>query len=142
MGTFVSTRGRYAIRVLIDLAEHGGARVPLRDIAERQGISLKYLEAIMPVLVRGGIVSGSHGKGGGYELIVHPSECMIGTILRMTEGSICTVSCLEGGGIKCERADTCRTLPMWKRLDDMINGYLDTVSLADLMSKPQIITVE
>lgn len=139
MGTFISTRGRYAIRVLIDLAEHGRARVPLKDIAERQGISLKYLESIMPLLVRGDVVCGSHGKGGGYELKVPPSECMIGNILRMTEGSICAVSCLEGE-MTCARADSCRTLPMWRKLDDLINGYLDTVSLEDLMDRPKVIT--
>lgn len=142
MGAFISTRGRYAIRVLIDLAEHGGSRVPLKDIAERQELSLKYLESIMPILVKGGIVSGSHGKGGGYEMIIPPSECMIGPILRMTEGSICAVSCLEDGDVKCDRADTCRTLPMWKHLDDLINDYLDTVSLQDLMQPPRFVTVD
>ena len=143
MGTFISTRGRYAIRVLLDLADnYGKAKVPLKDIAERQGISLKYMESIMPLLVRGGIVSGSHGKGGGYEMIVPPSECMIGTILRLTEGSVCAVACLETGEVHCERADQCRTLPMWKKLDEMINGYLDTVSIQDLMPKSQIIKIE
>ena len=142
MGAFISTRGRYAIRVLIDLAEHGGSRVPLKDIAERQELSLKYLESIMPILVKGGIVSGSHGKGGGYEMIIPPSECMIGPILRMTEGSICAVSCLEDRDVKCDRADTCRTLPMWKHLDDLINDYLDTVSLQDLMQPPKFVTVD
>lgn len=143
MGTFISTRGRYALRVLLDLADsYGGPRVPLKDIAERQGISLKYLESIMPVLVREGIVSGSHGKGGGYELNIPPSECMVGNVLRLTEGSICTVSCLEEGSAPCERAPQCRTLPMWKKLDDLINGYLDTVSIKDLMPEPQVITVD
>lgn len=143
MGTFISTRGRYAIRVLIDLAgNYGGAKVPLKDIAERQDISLKYLESIMPLLVHNGIVSGSHGKGGGYELIVPPSECMVGTVLRITEGSMCTVACLENGGHTCERANTCRTLPMWKKLDDLINGYLDTVSIQDLMDQSPIIHIE
>ncbi len=143
MGTFVSTRGRYAIRVLIDLAEnYGGPKVPLKDIAERQGISLKYLESIMPLLVRNGIVSGSHGKGGGYELDLPPSECMVGPILRITEGSMCAVACLEDGGVPCERADTCRTLPMWKKLDDLINGYLDTVSIQDLMDRPAFVEIE
>lgn len=133
MGTFISTRGRYAIRVLIDLADnYGKARVPLKDIAARQDISLKYLESIMPLLVHGGIVSGSQGKGGGYALNVPPSEVMVGQILRLTEGSMCTVACLENGGVPCERAPNCKTLPMWKRLDELINGFLDTVSIQDL----------
>jgi len=143
LGTFISTRGRYAIRVLIDLAEHSGdGRIPLKDIAERQNISQKYLESIMAILVHGGIVSGSHGKGGGYSLDIPPSECKIGSIVRLTEGSIATVSCLDENGIKCDRAPYCKTLPMWKKLDDMINDYLDGVSLSDLMDKGQLIEIE
>ena len=142
MGTFVSTRGRYAIRVLIDLAGYyGRERVPLKDIAERQEISQKYLESIMAMLVHGNIVSGSHGKGGGYTMIVEPSKCMVGTILRMTEGSINTVSCLGEGG-SCKRSAYCKTLPLWKKLDDMINDYLDSVSIQDLMSNDRIIEIE
>ena len=129
--------------MLLDLAEnYGKSKVPLKDIAERQGISLKYMESIMPLLVHGGIVSGSHGKGGGYEMIVPPSECMVGTILRLTEGTMCAVACLEGSEVHCERADRCRTLPMWKKLDEMINNYLDTVSIRDLMPGPQIVGIE
>ena len=143
VGTFISTRGRYAIRVLLDLADnYGKTKVPLKDIAERQGISLKYLESIMPLLVHGGIVSGSHGKGGGYEMIVPPSECMVGTILRLTEGTMCTVACLEEKGMHCERADHCRTLPMWKKLDEMINDFLDTVSIQDLLPGPQMVEIK
>ena len=134
MGTFISTRGRYAIRVLIDLAaNYGKGKVPLKDIAERQGLSLKYLETIMPQLVSGGIVSGSHGKGGGYEMTIPPSECSVGKILRLTEGSMCTVSCLEDGAAPCDRAEFCKTLPMWKKLDELIHGYLDTVYINELM---------
>ncbi len=129
--------------MLLDLADnYGGPRVPLKDIAERQGISLKYMESIMPVLVKGGIVSGSHGKGGGYELNIPPEECMVGKILRLTEGSMCTVACLENGGVPCERAAQCRTLPLWKKLDEMINSYLDTVSIKDLMSTPHLIEIK
>ncbi len=129
--------------MLLDLADnYGGPRVPLKDIAERQGISLKYMESIMPVLVKGGIVSGSHGKGGGYELNIPPEECMVGKILRLTEGSICTVACLENGSTPCERAAQCRTLPMWKKLDEMINGYLDTVSIKDLISTPHLVEIK
>ena len=143
MGTFISTRGRYAIRVLLDLSDnYGKGKIPLKDIAERQGISLKYMESIMPLLVHGGIVSGSHGKGGGYEMIVPPSECMVGTILRLTEGSMCTVACLEGDGVHCDRADQCRTLPMWKKLDGLINNYLDTVSIQDLRPRGQLVEIQ
>jgi len=141
LGTFVSTKGRYAIRALIDLAEHRDqGKVPLKDIAERQGISLKYLETIMPILVKEGIVAGCHGKGGGYELLIPPSECMVGPILRMTEGTISPVSCLHDGK-ECDRAATCKTLPMWRKLDKMISDYLDTVSIQELMEN-KVITIE
>ena len=134
MGTFISTKGRYAIRLLIDLAEHAdGERIPLTDVAERQCISLKYLETFMPSLVKAGLVSGSHGKGGGYTLLRSPSDIMIGTVLRVTEGSIATVACLENGGVECERAAYCKTLPMWRKLDSLITEYLDSVSLQDLI---------
>ena len=143
MGTFISTKGRYALRVLIDLADHYGRdRVPLKDIAEKEDISQKYLESIMSMLVRGNIVSGSHGKGGGYSMIVKPSECMVGTILRMTEGSMTTVSCIGEDGVHCDRADRCKTLPMWMKLDEMINNYLDGVSIQDLMPDKEIIKIE
>ncbi|AMH94522.1 MAG: Rrf2 family transcriptional regulator [Candidatus Methanomethylophilus sp.] len=134
MGTFISTKGRYAIRFLIDLAEHADEeRIPLKDVAERQKISLKYLETFMPSLVKAGLVSGSHGKGGGYSLLRSPSQIMIGTVLRVTEGSIATVACLENGGVECERAAYCKTLPMWRKLDSLITEYLDSVSLQDLI---------
>ena len=134
MGTFISTKGRYAIRFLIDLAEHADEeRIPLKDVAERQSISLKYLETFMPSLVKAGLVSGSHGKGGGYSLLRSPSQIMIGTVLRVTEGSIATVACLENGGVECERAAYCKTLPMWRKLDSLITEYLDSVSLQDLI---------
>ena len=134
MGTFISTKGRYAIRFLIDLAEHADEeRIPLKDVAERQKISLKYLETFMPSLVKAGLVSGSHGKGGGYSLLRSPSQIMIGTVLRVTEGTIATVACLENGGVECERAAYCKTLPMWRKLDSLITEYLDSVSLQDLI---------
>ena len=134
MGTFISTKGRYAIRFLIDLAEHADEeRIPLKDVAERQKISLKYLETFMPSLVKAGLVSGSHGKGGGYSLLRSPSQIMIGTVLRVTEGSIATVACLENGGVECERAAYCKTLPMWRKLDSLITEYLASVSLQDLI---------
>lgn len=137
MGTFISTKGRYAIRILIDLAEHSAdGRVPLKEMAERQNISLKYMETIMPLLVKEGLVSGSHGKGGGYKLVVPPEDIKIGKVLRATEGTIAAVSCLNGGEMGCERASQCKTLPMWFHLDRLISDYLDTVSIRDLMIDP------
>ncbi|AGI48436.1 transcriptional regulator, BadM/Rrf2 family [Thermoplasmatales archaeon BRNA1] len=137
MGTFISTKGRYAIRILIDLAEHSAdGRVPLKEMAERQNISLKYMETIMPLLVKEGLVSGSHGKGGGYKLVVPPEDIKIGKVLRATEGTIAAVSCLNGGEMGCERASQCKTLPMWIHLDRLISDYLDTVSIRDLMIDP------
>ena len=108
----ISTRGRYALRVLIDLAEHNtGGYIPMKDIAERQGISLKYLERIIPVLSKNGIIDGVQGKGGGYRLIIEPSECNIGNILRLTEGDLAPVACLCKDAEPCEKAGECRTFP-------------------------------
>lgn len=130
----ISTRGRYALRVMIDLAEHNSdGYIPLKDIAARQGISQKYMESIMALLSKNNFVEGVHGKGGGYRLNCRPEEYRIGDILRLTEGTLAPVACLECGAAPCERADECRTLPMWTRLDEMINSYLDSVTLADLM---------
>ena len=130
----ISTRGRYALRVLVDLAEHGGdAYIPMKDVAERQGISLKYIEKIMPALTSGGLVEGVHGKGGGYKLTRSPAECSVGAVLRLTEGGLAPVRCLEDGAESCERCGDCRTLPMWETLYEKVCGYLDSVSLADLM---------
>ena len=132
----ISTRGRYALRVLIDLAEHDtGAYIPMKDVVERQGVSAKYIERIMVMLSKGGMVDAVHGKGGGYRLNRPPEEYRVGDTLRLTEGSLAPVQCLECGAEPCERADMCRTLPMWSRLDEMINGYLDSVTIADLMKK-------
>lgn len=130
----VSTKGRYALRVLIDLAEHqSGGYVPLRAIAERQRISEKYLEAILKSLVRDRILVGMRGKGGGYKLAVAPEELTVGRILRLTEPSLATVSCLSEYGEECARCGECRTLPMWRELDAMILAYLDGRRLADLI---------
>lgn len=130
----ISTRGRYALRVMIDLAENGdGEYIAMKKIAERQGISLKYLERILPVLTQNNIVEGIQGKGGGYRLTRSPEEYKIGEILRLTEGDLAPVSCLECGAEPCEKRDECRTLPMWTKLHDMICGYLDGITLADLM---------
>lgn len=129
----ISTRGRYALRVMTDLAEHNGdGYIPLKDIAGRQHISQKYMESIMTVLSKNKFVEGIHGKGGGYRLNRRPEEYKVGDILRLTEGTLAPVACLECGAEPCERAAECRTLPMWSRLDEMINGYLDGVTIADL----------
>ena len=130
----VSTRGRYALRVMIDLAEQGGSGyIPMKDIAQRQGLSLKYLERILPVLAKNGIVEGVQGKGGGYRLCRSPQDYTMGEILRLTEGSLAPVSCMDCGTEPCERAADCRTRPLWHGLDKVINEYLDSVTLADLM---------
>lgn len=134
----ISTRGRYALRVMIDLAEHNtDGYIPLKDIAARQGISQKYMESIMTLLSKNKFVEGVHGKGGGYRLNREPREYKIGDILRLTEGTLAPVACLECGAAPCERASECRTLPMWEKLDELINGYLDSVTLADLMAADQ-----
>lgn len=130
----ISTRGRYALRVLIDLAEHtGGGYIPLRDIVKRQDISQKYVESIMTMLSKNNLVEGVHGKGGGYRLNREPDEYSVAEILKITEGTLAPVTCLEEGARPCPRAAECRTLPMWDKLNAMITDYLDSVSLADLM---------
>lgn len=130
----ISTRGRYALRVMIDLAEHQGEGfIPLKAIAQRQGISEKYLESIMKLLVKAKLLNGLRGKGGGYQLTKAPEQYTAGSILRMTEESMAPVSCLESDAEACLRAAECRTLPLWKGLDKVINDYLDNFTLADLM---------
>lgn len=131
----VSTRGRYALRVLIDLAENGGLEtyVPMKEVAERQGISVKYVERIMPVLTKNGLVEGMHGQGGGYRLTRKPSEYKVGEILRLTEGDLAPVACLAANADPCDRAGECRTLPMWKKYYDLTNAYFDGITIADLM---------
>lgn len=130
----VSTRGRYALRVMIDLAEHsGGEYVPMKSVAQRQNLSLKYLERILPVLAKNSLVEGVHGKGGGYRLTRKPSEYKIGEILRLTEGDLAPVSCLECNAQPCDRAAECKTLPMWKGFHDMANKYFDGITLEDLI---------
>lgn len=130
----VSTRGRYALRVIIDLAEHwNGAYIPMKDVAKRQDMSLKYIEKIMPVLSRNKLVEGVHGKGGGYRLTRKPDEYTVGEILRLTEGDMAPVACLECDATPCEKTADCRTLPMWSKLHDIMNEYFDSVTIADLM---------
>ena len=132
----ISTRGRYALRIMIDLAEQNtNEYIAMKEIAERQEISLKYIEKVMPLLVRENFLEGVHGKGGGYRLTRKPHEYKVGDILRATEGSLAPVACLDCNAEKCDRAESCRTLPMWKELDSLINTYLDSVKLSDLMKK-------
>ena len=130
----ISTRGRYAIRVMLDLAEHNtGEYIPLMDIAKRQEISEKYLEAIVASLSKNGFVRSLRGKGGGYQLLKDPSEYTIGSILRLTEGSLAPVACLEDVPNKCPRAAECKTLSMWEGLYKLIDEYFDGITLQDLL---------
>lgn len=132
----VSSRGRYALRVMTDLAENAGDGVgfiPLKEIAEREELSLKYLESIMTTLSKAGLVEGAHGKGGGYRLRRKPEEYTVGEILRLTEGSLAPVSCVESGCTPCENAASCRTRSMWTKLDELINNFFDGITIADLM---------
>lgn len=129
----ISTRGRYALRVMIDLAEHLSASyIPLKDIAERQQISEKYLESIVKVLVKNGMLEALRGKGGGYRLSRSPQEYTVGAILRLTEGSLAPVACLENKDMCCPRTTFCQTLPMWQKLDTLINNFFDSYTLSDL----------
>lgn len=133
----ISTKGRYALRVMVDLAEHQGEKgfLPLKDIARRQGISEKYLESILKGLVQEKMLSGVRGKGGGYRLTRKPEEYPVSSILRWTEGELTAVACLEDGAEKCPRADQCPTLPMWRRLNGLIRDFFDGITLADLMAE-------
>lgn len=131
----VSTRGRYALRVLIDLAEHdNGAYIPLKDIAERQEISEKYLESIISVLTKAGYLDGLRGKGGGYRLTRAPEDYTVGGILKLTEGSLAPVACLGNGASKCARAGECKTLPMWEKFQKITDDYFEGITLRDLTS--------
>ena len=130
----ISTKGRYALRILIDMAEHqSDSYIPLKDVAARQEISEKYLETIVKLLVKDGILVGLRGKGGGYRLKKAPGQITVGHILRLTEDSLAPVSCLQATAAACERAAACRTLPMWKGLYDLINEYLNKYTLEDLV---------
>lgn len=131
----ISTRGRYALRVLLDLAQHkSDGYISMKTVADRQGLSLKYIQAIMPALSKNNLIEGVHGKGGGYRLSKELSEYKVGEILRLTEGNLAPVSCLECGAAPCDRADTCLTLPMWTEFHQMVNDYFDGVTLEDLIN--------
>ena len=130
----VSTKGRYALRVMVYFVLHGTEEyIPLKEIAEAEGISQKYLESIMTTLSKGGFVDAVHGKGGGYRLNRKPEEYTVGSILKLTEGSLNTVSCTTQGPSACARATCCHTLPMWEKLDRMVDEFFEGITLADLL---------
>ncbi|MDD6062090.1 MAG: Rrf2 family transcriptional regulator [Oscillospiraceae bacterium] len=135
----ISTRGRYALRVMIDLAEHqeNGRYTAMKAVAERQGVSLKYMEKILPLLVSARMVEGITGKGGGYRLTREPQEYRVGEILRLTEGDLAPVACVACDAEPCPHTGECRTRPMWGELSKRINDYLDSVTLADMMQKSE-----
>ena len=134
----VSSKGRYALRVMVDLAEHqSDGYVPLKEIAARQEISEKYLEAILKVLVRERFLIGLRGKGGGYKLSRPPEQYTIGSVLRLAEGSLAPVACLEEPCTPCSRASHCRTLPMWKEFNQVINEFVDSYTIAHLVASNQ-----
>ncbi|MGM9634887.1 MAG: RrF2 family transcriptional regulator [Candidatus Avispirillum sp.] len=130
----ISTKGRYSIRILLDLAIHrNGEYIPMKDVAERQGISLKYIERILPVLKENGLIDSVHGKGGGYKLTREPDQYTLWEILRLTEGDLAPVACLKDGAPSCDKAAECRTLPVWKNYYKMTVDYFSKITLADLM---------
>ncbi len=132
----ISTKGRYALRIMIDLAEnYSGEYITMKSVARRQELPLKYIERLMPVLTKNSLVEGVHGKGGGYRLTRKPQEYKVGDILRLMEGNLSPVACLACDAKDCSRAVECRTLPMWKEFHDVINNYFDEKSLADLIEK-------
>lgn len=134
----ISTKGRYALRVMLDLAENqADGYIPLKEIAARQEISEKYLESILKTLVREHVLTGLRGKGGGYRLTKVPDQYTVGSILRLTEGSLAPVSCLEQAPNSCPRVAECRTLAMWQKLDTMIQDFLDGITIADLVRNVQ-----
>lgn len=132
----ISTKGRYALRMMLDLAEHqGNGYIALKDIAERQNVSKKYLEQIVPILNKADILNTNRGYQGGYRLARTPDKYTVGDILRITEGSISPVACLDKNPVECERAAECATLPVWQGLYKVIADYLDGITLQDILDK-------
>ena len=130
----VSTKGRYALRVMLCLAQRGAEDyIPLKEIAEAEEISQKYLESIMTILSKAGFLDAVHGKGGGYRLNRKPEEYTVGAILKQTEGSLAPVSCTTQGAAACSRSTCCQTLPMWERLEKLIDDFFEGITLADLL---------
>ncbi|WP_455716085.1 RrF2 family transcriptional regulator [Anaerosporobacter sp.] len=132
----ISTKGRYALRMLLDLAEHkNNGYIALKDIAERQGISKKYLEQIVPILNKSDILQTNRGFQGGYKLVNSPDKYTVGMILRLTEGSLSPVPCLDHDPIQCDRVSDCAMLPVWQGLGHVINEYLDNITLQDILDQ-------
>ena len=134
----ISTRGRYAVRILLDLAEHAdGALIPMKEVAVRQGISLKYIERIMPALRNSGLIESTHGIGGGYRLAKPPETVTLWEILSLAEGDLAPVACLETGAEPCGRAPICKTLPVWQGYYALTKDYFSNLTLADLRKQPE-----
>jgi len=132
----ISTKGRYALRVMLDLAEHNtGTYIPLKDIARRQDLAVKYLEQIIASLNKAGYLQSLRGNTGGYKLAKSPAQYTVGDILRATEGSLTPIACLEELPNQCPRHDGCQTLPFWEGLNDVIQEYVDGVTLADILAR-------
>ena len=130
----VSTKGRYALRVMVRFAQQGSDRyIPLKEIAEAEDISQKYLETIMSTLSKAGFVDAVHGKGGGYRLNRKPEDYTVGSILKLTEGSLAAVSCTSQGAAACSRTECCQAKPMWDRLEKLIDDFFEGITLADLL---------
>lgn len=131
----VSTKGRYALRVMVSFAQRGGEEyIPLKEIAEQEGISQKYLESIMATLSKAGFVDAVHGKGGGYRLNRSPESYTVGSILKLTEGGLTAVSCTSLGAAACSRTECCPSKPMWDKLDKMIDEFFEGITIADLLN--------
>ena len=134
----ISTRGRYTVRILLDLAEHAdGALIPMKEVAARQGISLKYIERIMPALRNSGLIESTHGIGGGYRLAKPPETVTLWEILSLAEGDLAPVACLETGAEPCGRAPICKTLPVWQGYYALTKDYFSNLTLADLLKQPE-----
>ena len=132
----VSTKGRYALRVMVHFAQRGNeGYIPLKEIAEAEGISQKYLETIMSTLSKAGFVDAVHGKGGGYRLNRPPEAYTVGSILKLTEGSLSAVSCTSQGAAACSRTECCQAKPMWDKLDKMIDDFFEGITIGDLLKE-------
>ena len=135
----VSTKGRYALRVMVHFAQRGNeSYIPLKEIAEAEGISQKYLETIMSTLSKAGFVDAVHGKGGGYRLNRTPDEYTVGSILKLTEGSLSAVSCTSQGAAACSRTECCQAKPMWDKLDKMIDDFFEGITIGDLLKEVNV----
>ena len=134
----ISTKGRYSIRILLDLAEHrNGSYIPMKDVAARQNISLKYIERLMPALKAAGLVDSVHGIGGGYRLTREPADYTVLQVLTVTEGSLAPVACLDSQPNPCQRCGFCLTLPVWQGLEQVVAQYLSSITLQNLLERPQ-----